>query len=68
VTWCGPCASEIPHFIELQKQYKEQGFEMVGIALDRQGKEAVAPFAEEHCWAILNYPDGQKNATLHGQT
>ncbi len=47
-TWCGPCVTEIPHFIELQKAYEEQGFKMVGIAVDREGKEVVAPFVEEH--------------------
>jgi len=47
-TWCGPCVTEIPHFIELQKEYKEQGFEMVGIAVDREGKEVVLPFVEKH--------------------
>lgn len=40
-TWCGPCKQEIPDFIELQKEYGDQGFEIVGISLDQPGQEAV---------------------------
>lgn len=47
-TWCGPCVKEIPHFIELYKQYKEQGFEMVGISTDRDGVGVVKSFVKKH--------------------
>lgn len=30
-TWCGPCIAEIPHLIELQNQYGEQGIEVIGL-------------------------------------
>lgn len=33
-TWCGPCKREIPDFIELQKQYADKGFTILGVALD----------------------------------
>ena len=33
-TWCPPCVKEIPHFITLYEQYKDQGFEVVGISVD----------------------------------
>ncbi len=33
-TWCGPCRFEIPHFIRLQKKYKDKGFEMVGVTVN----------------------------------
>ncbi|MHC4586004.1 MAG: peroxiredoxin family protein, partial [Planctomycetota bacterium] len=36
-TWCPPCVKEIPHFIELYEQYKDKGFEIVGISLDQAG-------------------------------
>jgi thiol-disulfide isomerase/thioredoxin len=44
-TWCGPCKASIPHLIELQNQYKEQGLEVVGISLDTTGPKAVSAFA-----------------------
>jgi cytochrome c biogenesis protein CcmG/thiol:disulfide interchange protein DsbE len=46
-TWCYPCRVEIPHFIQLQKDYNSKGFEVVGIALDRNGARVVKPFAEK---------------------
>ena len=52
-TWCGPCLIEIPFFKDLYEQYKDQGFQMVGIALDEQGEAIVRPFAEE---LEINYP------------
>ncbi len=33
-TWCPPCKIEIPWFIELQKQYADQGLVVVGVAMD----------------------------------
>lgn len=59
-TWCPPCVMEIPHFIELYEQYKDRGFAMVGISLDREGIDVVRAFAQKH---DMNYPilmsDGQ---------
>jgi thiol-disulfide isomerase/thioredoxin len=36
-TWCPPCRAEIPHLIELHKQFKDRGFNIIGFALERQG-------------------------------
>ena len=33
-TWCQPCQEEIPRFIELSDEFREQGFEMIGISTD----------------------------------
>jgi len=44
-TWCPPCKAEIPHFIGLYSQYKDQGLEVIGIALDINGKKVVPEFA-----------------------
>jgi len=43
-TWCPPCKREMPAFIELYEQYNEQGFEIIGIALD--DKESVQNFVD----------------------
>ncbi len=50
-TWCPPCKKEIPAFIELQKAYGEQGFQILGAALDNA--EAVMEYAKE---IGINYP------------
>jgi len=34
-TWCGPCRRVMPDLVETYKQYHDQGFEIVGISLDR---------------------------------
>ncbi|HKV37935.1 MAG TPA: TlpA family protein disulfide reductase, partial [Blastocatellia bacterium] len=47
-TWCIPCASEIPVFNALAKQYKNQGLEIVAIALDEEGAPKVRPFLKDH--------------------
>lgn len=46
-TWCPPCRMEIPHFIDLQNQYRSKGVEIVGIAMDRDGIKAVLPFVQK---------------------
>ena len=33
-TWCGPCKIEIPWMEKLRDQYKDQGFEVLGIESD----------------------------------
>src|SRR5204862_7214335 len=32
-TWCGPCRSEIPGFVDLQNRYRDQGFLVIGLLL-----------------------------------
>lgn len=46
-TWCGPCKVEMPWFVELQKQYGPQGLQIVGVALDDSGKDAIQKYANE---------------------
>ena len=52
-TWCGPCRAQIPHLIALQRAYGDQGFTVVGVALDRNGPEAVRRFVRQ---VGINYP------------
>jgi thiol-disulfide isomerase/thioredoxin len=47
-TWCGPCLSEIPGYIELQKKYGKDGLEIVGVSLDSKSPKYVQKFAREH--------------------
>ena len=50
-TWCPPCLTEIPDFIELQEKYGDQGFQVIGIAVDNE--EAARDYANE---VKINYP------------
>jgi thiol-disulfide isomerase/thioredoxin len=52
-TYCGPCKIEMPWFVELQKEYGPQGFQIVGVANDDASTEDIAKFAKE---MGINYP------------
>lgn len=52
-TWCAPCRKEIPDLKDLYSDLEQEGLTIIGVALDREGREVVAPFAEEHA---INYP------------
>ncbi len=52
-TYCGPCKVEMPWFVELQKEYGPQGFQIVGVAMDDASTEDIAKFAKE---MGVNYP------------
>ncbi len=51
-TWCAPCRKEIPRFVELQKQYGDQGFQIVGISMD----DSAGPVKDFYKEFNLNYP------------
>ena len=46
-TWCGPCRKEIPELVKLKNKYGDQGFEIIGVALDDEGFEVVEPFLKQ---------------------
>jgi peroxiredoxin len=38
-SWCRPCRLANPHVVKLYRDYRDKGFEIVGISLDRDKKE-----------------------------
>lgn len=60
-TWCPPCRKEIPDFIEIQKNMREEGVLFVGVALDQEGWKVVRPFAKKYG---INYPIVVDNGTV----
>ena len=57
-TWCPPCRQEIPHFVDLYKQYQDKGFAIVGINCNEQGspdevRKKIKEFAKE---TKITYP------------
>jgi peroxiredoxin len=52
-TWCGPCQLEIPGYVDLYKEYKDQGLTIIGVSLDRDGWTPVRPFIEQY---KITYP------------
>jgi len=47
-TWCPPCLQEMPHFVELYEKYRDDGFQMIGIAISSGAAKNVKKFATEH--------------------
>jgi len=45
-TWCGPCRESIPHLIQLYSHYRENGFELVGMDVDKGDVETVRKFVK----------------------
>ena len=52
-TWCAPCKIEMPWFVELQKQYGQDGLQFVGVAMDDASPKDIAQFAKD---LGVNYP------------
>ena len=46
-TWCGPCLTEIPGYIELQNKYGKDGLVIIGISIDSIKVKEVAKFAKK---------------------
>src|SRR5215207_10267591 len=48
-TWCGPCRLEIPHLVELQKEYGGKGVEIIGLTTEDpdEAETQVRDFARE---------------------
>ncbi|MFT3704239.1 MAG: TlpA disulfide reductase family protein [Agriterribacter sp.] len=40
-SWCGPCRQENPNVVAAYNRYKEKGFFVLGVSLDRQGGKSA---------------------------
>ena len=53
-SWCGPCRGENPNVVRMYNEYKDKGFEIVGVSLDRTKEEWVKAIEDDkltwiHC-------------------
>jgi thiol-disulfide isomerase/thioredoxin len=59
-TWCGPCLAELPNVVAAYKKYHAQGFDIVGISLDRPDSlEKLKTFTAEREMPWAQYYDGK---------
>ena len=57
-TWCGPCRIEIPNVVATYKDLHKDGFEIVGISLDKD-KEKLVSFTSQAGMTWPQYFDGK---------
>ena len=65
-TWCGPCNIEIPWLIDLQNKYAAQGFTVLGVAMDEEGKSAVAPYVQRRRFKVGGASESMKYPIVLG--
>lgn len=59
-TWCVPCQTEIPRFMEWQRKYGPKGFQVIGVSMDDDEK-AARKFVRR---LKVNYPVAMGTAAL----
>ncbi len=61
-TYCAPCLEETPWLIAFQDKYASQGFTILGVSMDSEGKTTVDPFVAKTKFDVdgkqeaMNYP------------
>jgi thiol-disulfide isomerase/thioredoxin len=65
-TWCGPCVTEFPSFVDMNRMYRNREFELITISLDEIGRKANAlTFLTRKQASMKNYIfNGDRDAFL----
>lgn len=63
-TWCGPCVAEMPELVKMQDEYRDQGFEVIGLNQSDENAELIKSFATKH---NLNYQLGWSDNALYAE-
>ncbi len=54
-TWCVPCMSEMPHLKEAYAEFKNKGFEIYGVSLDRSEADWRGVIGDDMPWVhVIN--------------
>lgn len=61
-SWCGPCRKENPSVVALYEDYKDQGFDIIGVSLDSKKEDWLKAIADDGLtWAQVSDLGGWKN-------
>ena len=60
-TWCEPCRAETPHLVQMQRQYAEQGLQVIGLNVGGEDdRDQVPSFAKQFgIQYLLAFPDDE---------
>jgi thiol-disulfide isomerase/thioredoxin len=60
-TWCEPCRAETPRLVQLQRQYAEQGLQVIGLNVGGEDdREQVPAYAKQFGISYpLAFPDDE---------
>ena len=62
-SWCGPCRKENPKVVGLYEKYKDKGFEILGVSLDRDRARWVKAIADDGLsWPQISDLKGWKSS------
>lgn len=45
-SWCGPCRKDMPYLVDAYTKYKDKGFEIVGVSLDKTQEDWLKGISE----------------------
>ena len=67
-TWCGPCVTEFPEFVNMNRMYRNREFEMISISMDELNRKPNAlNFLTKKQASMKNYIfKGDKYAFIEG--
>lgn len=63
-TWCPPCRDEIPRLEKFYKLHKKDGFVIIGLSVNNQGKKYVLHFVKTFKGGIITYPIGMADYSI----
>jgi len=62
-SWCGPCRRENPNVVKVYEEYKDQGFEILGVSLDRKEERWLKAIEQDGLsWPQVSDLKGWQNA------
>ncbi len=63
-TWCPPCRAEVPMLEKFYKLHKREGFVVIGLSVNDQGKNYVEHFVRTFKGGIITYPVGMATYSI----